>query len=58
MVLTNPFLGLFLLILILAVNFLIIGIESIVEGVSGNRNLFTPSSSSSFTSTTSDTYDR
>ncbi|HEX5186882.1 MAG TPA: DUF308 domain-containing protein [Nitrososphaeraceae archaeon] len=59
MVLTNPFLGLFLLILILAVNFLIIGIESIVEGVSCNRNLFTPSSSSSsFTSTTSDTYDR
>jgi uncharacterized membrane protein HdeD (DUF308 family) len=59
MVLTNPFLGLFLLILILAVNLLIIGIESIVEGISGNRNLSTPSSSSSpSTSTTSDTYDR
>ena len=36
-VLTNRFLGLFILILMLAVNLLIIGIESIVFGVSGKR---------------------
>ncbi|HZB65426.1 MAG TPA: DUF308 domain-containing protein [Nitrososphaeraceae archaeon] len=44
-VLTNRFLGLFILILILAVNLLIIGIESIVLGVSGKRNLVTFSTS-------------
>jgi hypothetical protein len=39
MVFTKPFLGLFLFILVLIVNLLIIGIESIVLGISGNRNL-------------------
>jgi len=60
LVITEPFLGLFLLILLLAVNLLIIGIESIVLGVSGNRNLSTSSSSSASTTTTttSDSYDR
>jgi uncharacterized membrane protein HdeD (DUF308 family) len=58
MVFANPSLGLFLLILLLAVNLLIIGIESIVEGVSGNRNLSMPSSSSSSNSTTTDSYGR
>ena len=38
-VFTKPFLGLFLFILVLIVNLLIIGIEIIVLGVSGNRNL-------------------
>jgi uncharacterized membrane protein HdeD (DUF308 family) len=39
MVFANPLLGIFLLTFILAVNLLIIGIESIVHGVSGKRNL-------------------
>jgi len=39
MVFANPLLGIFLLTFIVAVNFLIIGIESIVHGVSGKRNL-------------------
>jgi uncharacterized membrane protein HdeD (DUF308 family) len=39
MVFSKPFLGLFSFILVLTVNLLIIGIESIVLRVSGNRNL-------------------
>ena len=37
MVFTNPLLGIFLLIFILAVNLLIIGIESIVHRALGKR---------------------
>ena len=39
MVFINPFLGIFILTFMLAVNLLIIGIESIVHGASGKRNL-------------------
>jgi uncharacterized membrane protein HdeD (DUF308 family) len=51
MVFLNPLLGLFILTFMLAVNLLIIGIESIVHGVSGKRNIAT-SASTSTTSTT------
>ncbi len=47
MVFINPLLGLFILTFMLAVNLLIIGIESIVHGVSGKRNLATSASSTS-----------
>jgi uncharacterized membrane protein HdeD (DUF308 family) len=50
MVFANPLFGIFLLTFILAVNLLIIGIESIVHGASGKRNL--ASSVSSATTTT------
>jgi uncharacterized membrane protein HdeD (DUF308 family) len=49
MVFINPFVGLFILTFMLAVNLLIIGIESIVHGVSGKRNLATSASSSNTT---------
>ena len=49
MVFINPFFGLFILTFMLAVNLLIIGIESIVHGVSGKRNLATSASSTSTT---------
>ena len=52
MVFTNPVFGIFLLTFILAVNLLIIGIESIVHGTSGKKNLATSAS----TSTTSNSY--
>ena len=39
MVFINPLLGIFILVFMLAVNLLIIGIESIVHGASGKRNL-------------------
>ena len=39
MVFINPLVGIFILTFILAVNLLIIGIESIVHGVSGKKNL-------------------
>ncbi len=45
----NPLLGIFILTFMLAVNLLIIGIESIVHGVSGKRNLATSASSSTTT---------
>ena len=48
MVFINPLVGIFILTFILAVNLLIIGIESIVHGVSGKKNL---ASSESTTST-------
>jgi uncharacterized membrane protein HdeD (DUF308 family) len=51
MVFTNPLLGLFILTFMLAVNLLIIGIESIVHGVSGKRNIAATSESSSSTYT-------
>jgi len=41
MVFINPLLGIFILTFMLAVNLLIIGIASIVLGLSDNRNLFT-----------------
>jgi uncharacterized membrane protein HdeD (DUF308 family) len=41
MVFVNPLLGLFILTFMLGVNLLIIGVESIVHGVSGNRNMAT-----------------
>ena len=44
MVFANPLFGIFLLTFILAVNLLIIGIESIVHGASGKRNLATSAS--------------
>ena len=40
----NPLLGIFILTFMLAVNLLIIGIESIVHGVSGKRNIATSAS--------------
>ncbi|HSF00864.1 MAG TPA: DUF308 domain-containing protein [Nitrososphaeraceae archaeon] len=49
MVFINPLVGLFILTFMLAVNLLIIGIESIVHGVSGKRNLATSASSSTTT---------
>jgi uncharacterized membrane protein HdeD (DUF308 family) len=48
MVFINPLVGIFILTFMLAVNLLIIGIESIVHGVSGKKNL---ASSESTTST-------
>ena len=48
MVFINPLVGIFIMTFILAVNLLIIGIESIVHGVSGKKNL---ASSESTTST-------
>ena len=49
MVFTNPLLGLFILTFMLAVNLLIIGIESFVHGVSGKKNIATSASSSTTT---------
>jgi uncharacterized membrane protein HdeD (DUF308 family) len=51
MVFANPLLGIFLLTFILAINLLIIGIESIVHGASGKRNLAASSISTSTTTT-------
>ena len=48
MVFINPLVGIFILTFMLAVNLLIIGIESIVHGVSGKKNL----ASSEFTTST------
>jgi uncharacterized membrane protein HdeD (DUF308 family) len=45
MVFMNPLVGLFILTFMLAVNLLIIGVESIVHGVSGKRNITTSASS-------------
>ena len=45
-VFANPLLGIFILAFMLAVNLLIIGIESIVHGVSGKRNIATSASTS------------
>ncbi len=44
MVFVNPVVGIFILTFMLAVNLLIIGIESIVHGASGKRNLATSAS--------------
>ncbi len=46
MVFTNPVVGIFIMTFMLAVNLLIIGIESIVHGVSGKRNLAASASKS------------
>ena len=46
MVFANPLFGIFLMTFLLAVNLLIIGIESIVHGVAGQRNIAAPSASS------------
>ena len=46
MVFINPLLGIFILTFMLAVNLLIIGVESIVHGVSGKRNIATSASTS------------
>src|SRR5918993_507322 len=51
MVFTNPLFGIFLVTFLLAVNLLIIGIESIVHGASGKRNLAASSTSTSTTTT-------
>jgi uncharacterized membrane protein HdeD (DUF308 family) len=48
-VFANPLLGLFILTFILAVNLLIIGIESILHGVTGKRNIAATSASSTTT---------
>ena len=56
MVFLNPLLGIFILTFMLAVNLLIIGIESIVHGVSGKKNLAT--SASSATTTTTNSHDQ
>ena len=48
-VFTNPLLGIFILTFMLAVNLLIIGVESIVHGVSGKRNIATSASTSANT---------
>jgi uncharacterized membrane protein HdeD (DUF308 family) len=50
-VFANPLLGLFILAFMLAVNLLIIGIENIVHGVAGKRNIVGTSTSSSSSST-------
>ena len=52
MVFINPLLGIFILTFMLAVNLLIIGIESIVHGASGKKNLATSASSTTTTTTT------
>ena len=49
MVFINPVVGIFIMTFMLAVNLLIIGIESIVHGVSGKRNLATSASKSTTT---------
>ncbi|MGZ5485679.1 MAG: HdeD family acid-resistance protein [Nitrososphaeraceae archaeon] len=54
MVVTNPLFGLFILTFMLAVNLLIIGIESIILGVSGKRNLDASSPSTTSASTSTD----
>ncbi len=54
MVITNPLFGLFILTFMLAFNLLIIGIESIILGVSGKRNLDASSPSTTSTSTSTD----
>ena len=51
MVFINPLLGIFILTFMLAVNLLIIGIESIVHGASGKKNLATSASSATTTTT-------
>ena len=48
----NPIVGIVILTFILAINLLIIGIESIVHGVSGKRNLASSSTSNTTTNTT------
>ena len=53
MVFANPLVGIFLLTFLLAVNLLIIGVESIVHGVSGKRNIATSTSSTSTSTTNS-----
>jgi uncharacterized membrane protein HdeD (DUF308 family) len=55
MVFINPLLGIFILVFMLAVNLLIIGIESIVHGASGKRNL---ASSVSSANTTTNSHDQ
>ena len=54
LVFTNPLFGLFILTFMLAVNLLIIGIESIILGVLGKRNLDASSLSTTSTSTSTD----
>lgn len=54
-VFVNPLLGIFILTFMLAVNLLIIGVESIVHGVSGKRNI---ANSTSSTSTTTNSHDQ
>jgi uncharacterized membrane protein HdeD (DUF308 family) len=54
MVFANPLSGIILVTFLLAVNLLIIGIESIVHGASGKRNL--ESSSTSTTNTTTNSH--
>jgi uncharacterized membrane protein HdeD (DUF308 family) len=54
MVFANPLVGIFLLTFLLAVNLLIIGVESIVHGASGNRNL----AASSASTTTANSHDQ
>lgn len=49
MVFANPLFGIFLVTFLLAVNLLIIGIESIVHGASGKRNLEASSTSTNTT---------
>ena len=49
MVFANPLFGIFILTFLLAVNLLIIGIESIVHGASGKRNLAASSTSATTT---------
>ena len=58
MVFINPLLGIFILTFMLAVNLLIIGIESIVHGASGKKNLATSASSATTTTTTTNSHDQ
>ena len=53
MVFANPLLGIFLLVVLMAFNLLIIGIESIVHGASGKRNI---AGSASTSTTTTNSY--
>jgi uncharacterized membrane protein HdeD (DUF308 family) len=47
MVFVNPVVGIVILTFVLAINLLIIGIESIVHGVSGKKNIADPALSTS-----------
>ena len=56
LVFANPVFGIFLLTFILAVNLLIIGIESIVHGALGKRNLAASSTSNTTNTTTTNSH--
>lgn len=56
MVFINPLVGIFILTFMLAVNLLIIGIESIIHGALGKRNLAASSTSNTTNTTTTNSH--